>query len=602
VSAVEVRGLRVELEGTSVDIVDDVSFAIGAGEIVGLVGESGSGKTTIGSAVLGFARRGARIAGGEVLVDGVDVTRLRGRDLARLRGKIVAYIPQDPTAALNPALRIGRQLGEMLEVHAPDLSGAARVERLRECLDEVGLPADDEFRRRYPHQLSGGQQQRVTIAMAFLLRPKVIVLDEPTTGLDVTTQQRVLATVRRLCAAHGVAALYVTHDLSVVANLADRVLVAYAGRVVEAGELAAVFERPAHPYTRRLLATIPDIAARRRLEPIDGHAPAPSARPAGCSFAPRCEFARDVCTVGAPPQVDVGPHHRTRCLRVRELPPPAPPALAAVREPATGDAILAVERLDASYGSRVVLHGVTLELRTRECLALVGESGSGKTTLARSIVGLVSDWRGEIRFKGTPLAPHVRARPMTTRRELQYVFQSPYTALNPRRTIGDSIALPVEHFFGHRGAAADEQIALALEKVSLPRSYADRFPDQLSGGERQRAAIARALACDPEVLICDEVTSALDVSVQAAIVKLLAELQWREGLALLFVTHDLALVRTIADRVLVMTGGRIVETGSTESVLAAPEHAYTRQLLRDTPDLHATTPAEPAPAPHAAIT
>jgi len=585
VNLVEVRGLRVELDGSSTDIVDDVSFAIDAGEIVGLVGESGSGKTTIGSALLGFARRGARISGGEVVIDGQDILKLRPRELTALRGKLVAYVPQDPTAALNPALRIRRQLSEMLDIHAPELGSSERRERIRACLEEVGLPFDDEFQRRYPHQLSGGQQQRVSIASAFLLRPKVIVLDEPTTGLDVTTQQRVLATVRTLCAAHGVAALYVTHDLSVVANLGDRVLVAYAGRIVEVGGRQAVFDRPMHPYTRRLLATIPDIAERRRLEPIPGRAPAPSGRPTGCAFAPRCEYAVDRCRRDAPPELEIGLDRRVRCARANELPPPAAVPVAGLRETPRADAILTVDHLNAAYSSRQVLYDVGLRLSRRECLALVGESGSGKTTLARSIIGLVSDWDGEITFKGEQLRAGVRTRPVSTRRELQYIFQSPYTALNPRRTIGDSIALPVEHFFGLRGAAAREAIGRALEKVSLPAGYADRFPDQLSGGERQRAAIARALACNPEVLICDEVTSALDVSVQATIIDLLADLQREDGLALLFVTHDLALVRTIADRVMVMRQGRIVESGPADAVLEAPRDAYTRQLLHDTPTL-----------------
>jgi peptide/nickel transport system ATP-binding protein len=588
VSVVDVRALRVELEGSGIDIVDDVTFSIEAGEIVGLVGESGSGKTTIGSALLGFARRGARIAGGEVRIEGRDILQLGPHELTTLRGKVVAYVPQDPTAALNPARRIRRQLTEVLAVHAPERSAEERREHIRACLEEVGLPSDDEFQRRYPHQLSGGQQQRVTIAAAFLLRPKVIVMDEPTTGLDVTTQQRVLATVRELCAAHGVAALYVTHDLSVIANLGHRVLVAYAGRVVEAGPRESVFERPMHPYTRRLLATIPDIAERRRLEPIPGRAPAPAARPAGCAFAPRCEYAVEACRDEAPAEVAVGLNRRVRCARAGELPPPMPVPLGAARAAPEGEPILTVDRLDAAYGKRQVLHDVNLRLRPRECLALVGESGSGKTTLARSIIGLMSQWSGEIRFKGEPLSAAVRARPMSTRQELQYVFQSPYTALNPRRTIGDSIALPVEHFFGLRGAAATEAIERALDKVSLPAAYAERFPDQLSGGERQRAAIARALACSPDVLICDEVTSALDVSVQATIIDLLADLQREEGLALLFVTHDLALVRTIADRVIVMRHGRIVERGPAEAVLERPADAYTRQLLLDTPTLHAS--------------
>ena len=583
-SRVEVEGLRVELARSGTPLVDDVSFSIAGGEILGLVGESGSGKTTIGSALLGFARRGARIAGGRVRIDGTDLLALAPRELARRRGRLVAYIPQDPTAALNPALRVRRQLDETLAVHAPRLGRSARAERIAAGLEEVGLPADAAFLARYPHQLSGGQQQRVTIAMAFLLRPQVVVLDEPTTGLDVTTQQRVLRTVRALCSVHDVAALYVTHDLSVIAGLGHRVLVAYAGRIVEEGPCEALFARPAHPYTRRLVAALPDIAEARRLTAIPGRAPAPGAWPPGCPYAPRCEHAIERCA-SPPPLVATAPGHAARCVRLHELPDPEPPPLLVVPEPDTAAPILRVSGLEAAYAGRRVLHGVDLELRPHECLALVGESGSGKTTLARSIIGLVGHWQGRIEYAGAPLPASVRERPAAVRRELQFIFQSPYNSLNPRRTIGDSIALGIQQFFGARGRGARQRVADALDAVSLPPAYAGRFPDQLSGGERQRASIARALACEPRVLICDEITSALDVSVQAAIIELLAQLRRERGLALLFVTHDLALVRTIADRVMVLHEGRVVDAGTTAGVLDGSEQAYTRRLLADTPSL-----------------
>jgi peptide/nickel transport system ATP-binding protein len=586
-SAVEVSDLRVELTGSRADVVDDVSLSIDAGEVVGLVGESGSGKTTIAVALLGTARRGARIARGEVRINGTNILALSPERLRRLRGNLVAYVPQDPSAALNPALRIGRQLGEMLEVHDPASSKEARRERIQSVMREVHLPGDRAFLRRYPHQLSGGQQQRVAIAMAFILHPKVIVLDEPTTGLDVTTQAHVLATVRELCTTHGVAALYVSHDLAVVGNLAHRVVVAYAGRVVEAGTCDDLFDRPAHPYTRRLLATIPVVSERRAIEPIAGSAPVPGERPPDCFFAPRCPHALDVCTAKPPPVVEVAEGHTARCVRARELVADAlQPTLLARTATTNGEvAILAVNELDTFYGDRQILHDISLRLKPRECLALVGESGSGKTTLARAIIGLVAGSRGRIDYKGTPLEPSARARSSQVRREIQYIFQSPYNSLNPRRTIGDSVAAPLEHFFDIKGSEARNRVDWALERVSLPRRFAGSYPDELSGGERQRVAIARALICEPEVLICDEVTSALDVSVQASIVRLLEQLQHEHDLAMLFVTHNLALVRTIADRVIVMEQGRIVEDGTTNVVLDEPQMPYTQALLADTPTL-----------------
>jgi oligopeptide/dipeptide ABC transporter ATP-binding protein len=585
-SAVEVRNLRVELEGRGTDIVDQISLSIESGEVVGLVGESGSGKTTVGTALLGHARAGARLAGGEVLVDGVDLLALSPHELRRRRGPSIAYVPQDPAAALNPALRVGRQLTEMLEVHRLGETGSVRRERLREVFAEVDLPTDDDFLRRYAHQISGGQQQRIMIAMAFLLRPAVVVLDEPTTGLDVTTQAHVLNTVRELCAVHDVAALYISHDLAVVADLADRVMVIYAGRVAEVASRDQIFTRPAHPYTRRLLTAMPSVSERRGVVAIPGHAPSPGQRPPGCFFAPRCPHRLPICTEAPPPAQEVEPGHWARCVRAEELIGNAiSPSVLSPHPASKKDRtpILSVRNLEAFHGTRPVLHGVSLELGPTECLALVGESGSGKTTLARAIVGLHARLRGEIRYRDEPVAVGARARPAEVRRTLQYVFQSPYRSLNPRRTVNDIVAVPLEQFFGQKGAAARQRVNEALERVALPRRVALAYPDQLSGGERQRVAIARALACEPEVLLCDEITSSLDVSVQAAIIELLAQLREQEALAMIFITHDIALVRTIADRVVVLHEGRVVESGDANAVLDLPDDPYTRQLIADTP-------------------
>jgi peptide/nickel transport system ATP-binding protein len=450
----------------------------------------------------------------------------------------------------------------------------------------VRLPSDDELLERFPHQLSGGQQQRVCLAMAFALRPRAIVLDEPTTGLDVTTQAHVLDTVRELCAAHDTAAVYVSHDLAAVASLAHRVVVLYAGRVVEEGPTGRLFEHAGHPYTRKLVRAIPHIEERRRLEPIPGRVPAPGHRPAGCVFAPRCEHALDVCTESPPPTVQLEEGHRTRCVRALDL--AVPPASIALPRRATDSApapLLEVRDLSASHGRREILHGVSIALGPTECLALVGESGSGKTTLSRAVAGLHAARTGEVRLSGTPLAPSARRRPREACRRLQYVFQSPSNSLNPRRTVGNIVRVPLAHFWGLHGRTAGVRVAELLERVALPPAAALRYPAELSGGERQRVAIARALAADPDVLICDEITSALDTSVQAAIVELLDELRTRDGVALLFVTHDLALVRTVADTVAVLERGRIVESGTVAEVLDAPRSPYARRLIADTPSL-----------------
>jgi peptide/nickel transport system ATP-binding protein len=462
----------------------------------------------------------------------------------------------------------------------------------------VALPTDDEFLKNYPHQLSGGQQQRVAIAMAFANRPHVIVCDEPTTGLDVTTQARVLETVRDLCQSHRVAALYVSHDLAVVAELADRVAVMYGGRIVESATRDQLFSDPRHPYTRRLLRAVPDIAGKRTVVGIPGHAALPGSRPQGCYFHPRCQFARDDCRAEFPPVTDLGEGHKVRCYHVADvLQKPPPEGAGQLDKPRVGeDVVLAIRNLDAHYGETQILFDIDIDIHHNECVALVGESGSGKTTTARCVAGLHKNWTGEVSLRGTALEQSARKRSNEERREIQYVFQNPYASLNPRTTIGQTIARRLKLFGRGGGREIGAKVGECLERVALSSSAAERFPDQLSGGERQRVAIARALAAEPAMLVCDEVTSALDVSVQAAIIELLGQLRNETGLSLLFITHDLALIRTIADRVAVLTGGHIVEYGPSEGIFTSPRADYTRKLLANTPSIEVALGQATAPS------
>ena len=408
-TAVTVRDLRIDLVSSGQDIVDAIAIDVRAGEVLGLVGESGSGKTTVGMALMGYCRPGGKVTGGEILIDGRPLAAMAAGELRRLRGGTVSYIPQDPGTALNPALRIGPQLSEMLEAHKSQTSSEDQKARIRETLEEVALPNDDEFLRRYPHQLSGGQQQRVAIAMAFACRPHVIVCDEPTTGLDVTTQARVLETVRDLCHSHNVAAVYVSHDLAVVAELADTVAVMYAGRIVERGPRDAIFATPRHPYTRKLLRAVPDMAGKRAVVGIGGHAPLPGNRPPGLLLrAPLRPGHRPL-----PRGVPAGDRVRGRPSRAL-LPRRGGPVGAADhrgdarRRRQAGDVVLSVVNLNGSYGSAHVLHDIDLEVRRNECVAVVGESGSGKTTLARCISGLHSDYTGDVKL-GVSAAARERA-------------------------------------------------------------------------------------------------------------------------------------------------------------------------------------------------
>jgi peptide/nickel transport system ATP-binding protein len=588
----DVRELEIRSGSRGSPVVSEVSFAVRAGQVLGLVGESGSGKTTVALALLGHTRRGLSVSDGEIRLDGVDLLRLRPGELRRVRGARVSYVPQDPAAALNPALRIGYQLREALRVHA-GVAGDPEA-RILAVMREARLDATPDMMRRYPHQLSGGQQQRVGLAMAFACRPALIVLDEPTTGLDVSTQRHILDTMRSLCHGYGVAAVYVSHDLAVVSELVSEVAVMYAGRIVEAGPAAMLFRQPLHPYTRGLLASVPDAGRAGQLTGIPGQQPPPGHRGRGCAFAPRCDLAIDQCRAGQPERVALA-GRTVRCLRAAEIagggtahPPLA--AGAAAASPAAvaasaGAAVLSVRGVSASYGSMPVLSGIDLDVPSRACVAIVGESGSGKTTLARCIIGLHQDWAGQITLHGAPLARSARHRPRQALKQIQYIFQNPYTSLNPRKTVGQIVAEPLQRFLGLSRSEQTERVAGVLDDVSLGRGFGSRYPDQLSGGERQRVAIARALVVEPDLLVCDEVTSALDVSVQAVIVELLRAVRARRHLAMIFITHNLALVRSVAQFAVVLRQGEIVEAGPAEQVLARPSSPYTARLMADVPRL-----------------
>ena len=592
-----VDGLRVVLAKSTVDVVDEISLTVAAGEVVGLVGESGSGKTTVALALLGHSRRGLAIDAGTVMLEGRDVLTMTPNELRGLRGRRVSYVPQDPSSALNPSLKVGYQLREAMKVHADD-DVPDVAERMAQVLGEVHLAATQEILDSYPHQLSGGQQQRIALAMAFSCRPELIVLDEPTTGLDVATQRHVLDTVRGLCSSYGVAALYVTHDLAVIAEIADRVAVMYAGRLIELGSTAAVFESPAHPYTDGLLNAIPSPEISHVLVGMEGQPPGPGRRPPGCLFEPRCPHAIAACSAARPPMVAVnGGQHEARCIRAKELvlSSTGVDKLAAASERLEGvnadRPLLEVKGLDGRYADKQILFDVALTVPRRCCVAVVGESGSGKTTLARCVTGMHDNWSGEVTLSGLQLRARAGDRDLKALRAMQYIFQNPYTSLNPRKTVGQLVEQPLAHFTKRSAKERTERVVDTLEAAALSGDFLGRYPDQLSGGERQRVAIARALIVDPEIIVCDEITSALDVSVQAAIIELLRRLQRDRGLSILFITHNLALVRSIAQEVIVLHEGRVVERGATDTVLSHPTDAYTIRLLEDVPKLTALSEA-----------
>jgi peptide/nickel transport system ATP-binding protein len=580
--ALRVEDLRVETSGAA-EIVSGVSFQVSAGEILALVGESGCGKTTTALALLGHARPGTKITRGRVLVDGIDLLTLDAAGLRRRRGQAITYVPQDPVAGLNPRQRIAQQVLEPLLVHGA--GRAAAVSMVSDLFARVRLPTERSFLRRYPFELSGGQQQRVAIAAALAPRPSVVVLDEPTTGIDVTTQASVLRLLSELARDSRAAFVYVTHDLAVVNGLADRVLVMYAGSDVESGPRERVFRAPAHPYTSMLLSAVPRLTAAQQLIGIAGTAPAPGAKPPGCAFEARCPLAVERCGLESPPLVPVIPGHSVRCWRSADVRPPKTQPRAE-RVAMRDRPLVVVSDLAASYGRRrrEVLHGISFDIQAGDCFALVGESGSGKTTLGRCVAGLHRPDRGSVELDGSVLAGTVSERTATQRRDIQIVFQNPDRSLNPRETVGRAIWRPLRIFEGLRYASAKPVIDELIDKVRLRPEMRESYPRELSGGERQRVAIARALAARPRLLICDEITSSLDVSIQATIVTLLDELRG-DGLALLFITHNLALIRSVATQTLVMEQGSAREWGETHAVIESASHPYTQALIAAAPDL-----------------
>ncbi len=602
-TGVAVDGLRVVAVELGVEIVTDVTFAVPPRTTLGIVGESGCGKTTVAMALLGFSRPGTSITAGTVTIDGRDLLSLGETDLRRARGRVISYVPQNPARALSPGMTVGHQLEEMLDSSA---SEAERRAALKLAWEGAQLPFNPEMLGRYPHQLSGGQQQRVAIAMALAREPQVIVMDEPTTGLDVLTQDRLIDVIAGLREQRDVSIVYVSHDLGVVRNLVDAVAVMYGGRVVETGPVNDIFRDPCHPYTRRLLEAIPRVRSDTRfLRGIPGSAVEPWDRPPGCPFAPRCDIRIDRCDLEMPPSEIVRGTHdrRTSCWRagesvqaVRDVREAAGRASGPIGKPEPG--ILVVDDLVAAYrGKRlgvgrgrqanVALRGISFSLPAGSCLAVVGESGSGKTTLGRCLAGLHRPLSGEVQFEGRPLGALAQDRQPEVRRRIQLVFQDPDSSLNPYMSIGRIVRRPLRQFFDLSRAEELARVSELLEQVHLPPSVRDRMPRELSGGEKQRVAIARALAADPELLICDEVTSALDVAVQASVLELLAELRRARSLSMLFISHDLAVVRSISDGVLVLRDGEIVEHADRETLFDTPTADYSRELLDAVPDLHA---------------
>jgi peptide/nickel transport system ATP-binding protein len=525
--ALRISDLRIETLGGR-SIVDGVDLHVAPGEVLAIVGESGSGKTTTGLAMLGHARAGLRIASARFEVGGSEPLSTSDVDaIARLRGRRIAYVPQDPATALNPSMRVGAQIRAVLLTHEPSADVAART---AEVLDQVQLPSDESFLRRFPHQLSGGQQQRVAIAIGLVCRPIVAVFDEPTTGLDVVTQSRLLEQLEHIRRATGLALVYVTHDLGVVAQIAHRIAVMLDGSIVEEGAARDVLTRPQHEYTKRLLAATPDHAK-----------------------------------IGAEARADATEPARAATPRLR------------------------LQHVQASYAARrsevVVASDITFDIGAGECVALVGQSGSGKSTLSRVVAGLHAPSRGEILLDGVALAATSAKRTRAQREAIQMIFQNPRESLNPRRTVLDSVARAASVLRRVPSREADRIALELLDRVRLEASMAGRYPDELSGGQLQRVALARALAAEASVLVCDEVTSALDVSVQATVLDLLAELRQELGLSMLFVTHDLGVVARIAQRVVVLDRGVIVESGTTEDVLSRPDAPYTRMLLDAAPSI-----------------
>lgn len=578
-------------------VLKDVSLSAAPGQITGVVGESGSGKTTAVLTAIGLPPTGSLVKSGQSLLDGRRVLGSDRPTLRKLWASDISYVSQDATSALNPALRVGTQLIEVL-TRSVGLSRSEASARAVQLLKSVHLPGPDEALARYPHQFSGGQLQRVAIAIAIACDPSLLILDEPTTGLDVTTQTDVVHMLRSLIKQRGMAAIYISHDLALVGTVADTIVVMYAGEVLESGPVGDVVGAPRHPYTRALLDSVLSSTRRMRPRVLEGRVPAQVVANA-CPFAPRCEFAVSSCKAFHPDlELRSPPSHLVRCFRSAELGtlpprsclPPTEPEESADLRP-----ILQVEGLICRYRSaprhtRPAVANASLSVWPGKVAALVGESGSGKTTIGRVLAGVLPPLKGTLRWSGAEMAADVRRRSFEQRRNIQLVFQNPSSSLNPRHTVGTIIGRTVRLFRPELrdGRSRAVAVAQALIEVQLDPSIALRYPHQLSGGQKQRVAIARAFAARPKLVICDEIVSSQDVSVQAAILELVRSMGEKHGTALLFISHDLAVVRSIADVIYVMHEGEIVERGDRLQIFDRPQHPYTRQLLTAAASLEST--------------
>ncbi|MBN9033391.1 MAG: ABC transporter ATP-binding protein [Rhizobiales bacterium] len=577
-------------------IIQSASLTLKVGQILGLVGESGSGKSTMAQALLGYAPPGLQITG-EVEVGGRQLLELDEAGRRALRGRAISYVPQDASTALNPARRVGRIIEELLRHRLPSASSAEIAATISRLLVGVDLPADRNFLRRFPHELSGGQQQRLAIACAFGGDPSVVVMDEPTTGLDVIVQRRVLQLITALARSQRTAVVFVSHDLDTVAEIADSVCVMYSGRIIEQGPLKTVLRDPRHPYSKGLMEASPDMSRPSRLQGIAGKPPRVDQRPEGCAYHPRCPLAADICTAAVPELRQVGESHLARCVKSGEVKPfdLASAMLVKPRAVGPGPMLEAVD-LRVSHGGTEVVHGVSLKVRVGQCVALVGQSGSGKSSFARAVIGLNRYTGGQVMLDGKVLAAAAGDRDSAAHRRIQYIFQSPHACLNPKRRAHGSVANARRTVMPSESAAARaENVARAFRRVGLSEALWHRYPGQLSGGERQRVAIARALVCEPQFLLCDEVTASLDVSVQAGIVELLRSLVDSGDVGILLITHQLPLVRSIADEVAVMLHGELVEQRPCKDIFERPETNYVVDLLQASPPSLRTYVAADAP-------